>query len=282
MDATAAFKKSVIIKHIFICLIAFIMLYPVLWMLGSSFKPANMIFTEIWFWPKEWNFQNYANGWSGFQGSSFARFLVNSSLVSIGAVLGNVITCSMAAYAFARLNFRFKAVCFALMLMTIMLPLHVTLIPRYILFNNLGWVNTFAPLIAPKWVATDGFFIFLTVQFIRGLPKELDEAATIDGCGPVMIFWRIIVPLALPALITTMIFTFMWTWDDFFSQLIFLSDVTKYTVPLGLRLFLDSSSQSDWGPMFAMSVLSLVPCFILFITLQKYFVEGIATSGLKG
>lgn len=282
MDSSSAFKGTVIVKHIFICLIAFVMLYPVLWMLGSSFKPANQIFTEIWFWPKEWNFQNYVSGWSGFQGSSFARFLVNSSLVSAGAVLGNVITCSMAAYAFARLNFRFKAVCFALMLMTIMLPLHVTLIPRYILFNNLGWVNTFAPLIAPKWVATDGFFIFLTVQFIRGLPRELDEAATIDGCGPVQIFWRIIIPLALPALITTMIFTFMWTWDDFFSQLIFLSDVTKYTVPLGLRLFLDSSSQSDWGPMFAMSVFSLVPCFILFITLQKYFVEGIATSGLKG
>lgn len=282
MDTGSASRSTLLLKHFIICLIAFVMLYPVLWMVGSSFKPANMIFTEIWFWPRQWNFHNYVSGWSGFQGSSFARFLLNSGLVSLGAVLGNVITCSMAAYAFARLHFRFKAAFFALMLMTIMLPQHVTLIPRYILFNHLGWVNTFAPLIVPKWMATDGFFIFLTVQFIRGLPKELDEAATIDGCGPVQIFSRIIVPLALPALITTMIFTFMWTWDDFFSQLIFLSDISKYTVPLGLRLFLDSSSQSDWGPMFAMSVLSLVPCFILFITLQKYFVEGIATSGLKG
>lgn len=282
MGTGGTFKKMILLKHVIICLIAFVMLYPVLWLVGSSFKPANMIFSETWFWPRQWNFHNYASGWFGFQDSSFARFLLNSSLVSLGAVLGNVITCSMAAYAFARLDFRFKTLCFALMLMTIMLPLHVTLIPRYILFNQLGWVNTFAPLILPKWVATDGFFIFLTVQFIRGLPKELDEAATIDGCGPIQIFWRIIIPLALPALITTMIFTFMWTWDDFFSQLIFLSDISKYTVPLGLRLFLDSSSQSDWGPMFAMSVLSLVPCFILFITLQKYFVEGIATSGLKG
>lgn len=273
MDTGSSSRSTLLLKHVIICLIAFVMLYPVLWMVGSSFKPANMIFSEIWFWPRQWNFHNYVTGWFGFQGSSFARFLLNSALVSLGAVLGNVITCSMAAYAFARLHFRFKAVFFALMLMTIMLPQHVTLIPRYILFNHLGWVNTFAPLIVPKWMATDGFFIFLTVQFIRGLPKELDEAATIDGCGPVQIFSRIIVPLALPALITTMIFTFMWTWDDFFSQLIFLSDISKYTVPLGLRLFLDSSSQSDWGPMFAMSVLSLVPCFILFITLQKYFVE---------
>lgn len=277
-----AVSRTAFMKHGIIISIAFIMLYPVLWMLGSSFKPAHMIFTETWFWPSEWNFANYVSGWVGIQGNPFYRFLVNSATVSLGAVVGNVISCSMAAYAFARLTFRFKTVGFALMLMTIMLPHHVTLIPQYILFNKLGMINSFLPLILPKWLATDAFFIFLMVQFIRGLPKELDEAATIDGCGPVHIYWRIIIPLALPAIITTMIFTFLWTWDDFFSQLIYLSDVTKYTVPLGLRLFLDSSSQSDWGPMFAMSVLSLLPCFVIFIACQKYFVEGIATSGLKG
>nr|WP_235549514.1 carbohydrate ABC transporter permease [Paenibacillus sp. Root444D2] len=271
-----------LLKHTLIIAIAFVMLYPVLWMVGSSFKPANQIFTEIWIWPKAWNTSNYTTGWNGVAGNSFSTFLNNSLIVSILAVIGNVFSCSMAAYAFARLNFRFKAICFALMLMTIMLPHHVTLIPQYILFNKLGWVNTFFPLVTPKWLATDAFFIFLTIQFIRGLPRELDEAATIDGCGPIQIYGRIIMPLALPALITTAIFTFLWTWDDFFSQLIYLSDVTKYTVPLGLRMFLDSSSQSDWGPMFAMSVLSLFPCFIIFILCQKYFVEGIATSGIKG
>ncbi|SFF39458.1 multiple sugar transport system permease protein [Paenibacillus algorifonticola] len=275
-------RKTVWLKHLAIMLIAFVMLYPVLWMVGSSFKPNNVIFTEIGIWPQQWEWSNYLAGWSGIQGNPFSRFLSNSMIVSIGAVLGNVLSCSMAAYAFARLSFRFKAAAFGLMLLTIMLPHHVTLIPQYILFNQLGWVNSFLPLIAPKWLATDGFFIFLTVQFIRGLPKELDEAATIDGCGLIQIYWRIVLPLAVPALITTTIFTFLWTWDDFFSQLIYLSDVTKFTVPLGLRLFLDSSSQSDWGPMFAMSVLSLLPCFIIFILCQKYFVEGIATSGIKG
>ncbi|KQO12746.1 carbohydrate ABC transporter permease [Paenibacillus sp. Leaf72] len=275
-------RKTVWLKHLAIMLIAFVMLYPVLWMVGSSFKPNNVIFTEIGIWPQQWQWSNYLAGWSGIQGNPFSRFLGNSMIVSIGAVLGNVLSCSMAAYAFARLSFRFKAAAFGLMLLTIMLPHHVTLIPQYILFNQLGWVNSFLPLIAPKWLATDGFFIFLTVQFIRGLPKELDEAATIDGCGLIQIYWRIVLPLAVPALITTTIFTFLWTWDDFFSQLIYLSDVTKFTVPLGLRLFLDSSSQSDWGPMFAMSVLSLLPCFIIFIICQKYFVEGIATSGIKG
>lgn len=271
-----------LLKHTLIIAIAFVMLYPVLWMVGSSFKPANQIFTETWIWPKAWNTSNYTTGWAGVAGNSFSTFLNNSLIVSLLAVVGNVISCSMAAYAFARLNFRFKAICFALMLMTIMLPHHVTLIPQYILFNKLGWVNTFFPLVTPKWLATDAFFIFLTVQFIRGLPRELDEAATIDGCGPIQIYARIIMPLSLPALITTAIFTFLWTWDDFFSQLIYLSDVSKYTVPLGLRMFLDSSSQSDWGPMFAMSVLSLFPCFFIFIICQKYFVEGIATSGIKG
>ncbi|WP_159881811.1 carbohydrate ABC transporter permease [Paenibacillus puerhi] len=274
--------KSVWFKHAIIIGMAFVMLYPVLWMVASSFKPAHQIFSEIGLWPKQWVWDNYARGWAGVGDNPFSRFLGNSLIVALGAVLGNVVTCSMAAYAFARLRFRFKAVGFGLMLLTIMLPHHVTLIPQYILFNQLGWVNTYLPLIVPKWLATDAFFIFLTVQFIRGLPRELDEAATIDGCGPVQIFWRVIVPLAVPALITTTIFTFLWTWDDFFSQLIYLSETSMFTVPLGLRLFLDSSSQSDWGPMFAMSVLSLAPCFLIFIVCQKYFVEGIATSGIKG
>ncbi|MGG1516554.1 carbohydrate ABC transporter permease [Paenibacillus oryzisoli] len=275
-------RNTVWLKHLAISLIAFVMLYPVLWMLASSFKPGSQIFSEIGLWSKKWVLTNYSQGWFATQGNSFSRYLMNSMTVSLGAVLGNVISCSMAAYAFARLKFSFKSIGFGLMLMTIMLPHHVTLIPQYILFNKLGLVNSFFPLILPKWMATDAFFIFLTIQFIRGLPRELDEAATVDGCGPVQIYWRIILPLAVPALITTTIFTFLWTWDDFFSQLIYLSDVTKFTVPLGLRLFLDSSSKSDWGPMFAMSVLSLIPCFAIFIVCQKYFVEGIATSGIKG
>jgi multiple sugar transport system permease protein len=168
------------------------------------------------------------------------------------------------------------------MLMSMMIPGHVTLIPQYIMFHKLGLVNTFWPLIIPKIFATDGFFVFLIVQFIRGLPRELDEAATIDGCGLYQIYWRIILPLSLPALITTAIFTFTWTWDDFFNQLIYLNETSTFTVPLGLRLFLDSTSQSAWGPMFAMSVISLIPSLIVFSSCQKYFIQGIATTGLKG
>lgn len=277
-----AFIRSAILKHIVLSILAFVMIYPVLWLLGSSFKLSNMIFSEIGLWPKQWDFQNYVNGLAGVQENPFYKFLINSVIVAVGAVLGNVISCSMSAFAFARLNFRFKTIGFALMLMTIMLPHHVTLIPQYIFFHSIGWVNTFLPLIIPKWLAVDGFFVFLIVQFMRGLPREFDEAATIDGCNTIEIYWRIIMPLASPALITTAIFTFLWTWDDFLSQVIYLSDVNIYTAPLGLRLFLDTSSRSDWGALFAMSVLSLVPCFIIFMACQKYFVEGISTSGVKG
>jgi multiple sugar transport system permease protein len=187
----------------------------------------------------------------------------------------------MAAYAFARLEFRGKKLFFAIMLATIMLPIHVVIVPQYILFSELGWINTFWPLIVPKFLATDGFFVFLMVQFIRGLPKDLDEAARIDGCGHVRIFCRIILPLSMPALATTAIFTFIWTWNDFFSQLIFLTSPDMYTVPVALRTFVDSSSQTSWGPLFAMSVIALGPVFGFFLAGQKYLVKGIATTGIK-
>jgi multiple sugar transport system permease protein len=167
-------------------------------------------------------------------------------------------------------------------MVTLMLPGHATTIPRYLMFRGFGWINTFLPFIVPKLFATDAFFIFLLVQFIRGLPKDMDESARIDGCGKFRIYRSIILPLSSPAIITTVLFTFLWTWDDFFNQMLYLNSPEKYTVPMGLRLFLDSSGASSWGPMFAMSVLSLLPCFVLFFSLQKYFVQGIATTGIKG
>jgi len=188
----------------------------------------------------------------------------------------------MAAYAFAKLEFAWKKALFVAMLGTMMLPYHVLIIPQYIMFNALGWVNTILPLITPKFLATEGFFIFLMVQFMRSLPSELDKAATVDGCGPIQIYWRLVLPLSLPVLVTTIIFTFIWTWNDFFSQLLYLNDASKYTVSLGLRLFLDSTSQSQWGPMFAMSTLTLVPIFVVFLFFQRFIIEGITSGGLKG
>ncbi|GIQ66517.1 hypothetical protein PACILC2_50850 [Paenibacillus cisolokensis] len=168
------------------------------------------------------------------------------------------------------------------MLMTLMLPFHVTVIPQYIMFNRFGWINTYLPLTVPKFFAVEAFFVFLIVQFIRSLPKELDQAAKIDGCGPIRMYGYLIVPLTLPALITTAIFTFIWTWNDFFSQLLYISGIQLYTVALGLRMFTDSSGESSWGALFAMSILTLVPVFVMFIFAQRYLIEGIAAGGIKG
>ncbi len=258
------------------------MLYPILWLIAASFKHSNAIFSDPTLIPKVITLENYRNGWAGIGIVGFDTFFRNSFIICLFSAGANAMFCSLTAYAFARLKFIGKNFWFALMMITLMLPSHVTTIPRYIIFRSLGWVDTFLPFIVPKFFATDAFFIFLLVQFIRGLPKDIDDSALIDGCGKFGIYTRIIMPLTLPALITTVLFTFLWTWDDFFNQLLYLTSPNTYTVPMGLRLFLDSSGMSSWGPMFAMSVVSLIPAFILFFSLQKYFVRGIATTGIKG
>lgn len=268
-------------RHAAIILFGLLMLYPVLWLILSSFKPNHLIFTNSSLIPTSFTLDHFVNGWKGLQGVSFGRFFGNSALISVMSVLGNVISCSLAAYAFSRLKFKFKGLWFSIMLVTIMLPYHVTLVPQYILYNELHWINTYFPLILPKWLAQDSFFILLMVQFIRGIPRELDESATIDGCGQSQIFFRIVVPLLVPALITTAIFTFIWSWDDFFSQMIYLSKIDLFTVQLGIRSLFDPSGQSDWGVLLAMSTLSLLPVTIIFLVFQRYFLEGIATTGLK-
>ena len=175
-----------IIKHILMVAAALLMIYPLLWMLVSSFRPTDEIFRDSGLLLTGLHVENYTEGWNALQ-YPFSRYLINSVILVLGCILGNVISCSLAAYAFARLKFKFKNIFFAIMLLTIMLPMHVIIVPQYIMFSQFGWVNTFLPLILPKLLATDAFFVFLMVQFIRGLPKELDEAARIDGCG----HWRI-------------------------------------------------------------------------------------------
>jgi len=272
-----------ILTHLFIIVLGFMMIYPVLWMIISSFKPNNMIFSDPGLIPKAVTIENYISGWKGYAGTTFGRFFTNSFILCLGSVLGNLISCTMAAYAFARLKFTGKNFWFAIMMVTLMLPGQVTLVPRYIMFNTFGWVGTTLPLLAPKYLATDAFFVFLLVQFFRSLPKELDEAAIMDGCGKFGVFFRIILPLAKPALVTTSLFTFLWTWDDFMSPLLYLTKPDTYTVSRALRTFVgDAGSVANWGGALAMATLSLIPPFILFFSLQKYFVQGISTTGLKG
>ncbi|WP_332774840.1 carbohydrate ABC transporter permease [Polaromonas sp.] len=267
-------------RHGLLIAAAFLMLYPLLWMAASSFKPESIIFTDLSIWPPAFDFGNYVKGWTALQ-ESFTVFFKNSVIVAVLVVIGNTISCSITAYAFARLEFRGRRIWFVVMLGTLMLPYHVTLIPQYVLFLKLGWIDTFLPLIVPKFLAADAFFIFLMVQFFRGLPRELDEAAVLDGCGPWRIYWKIILPLSLPVLATTAIFSFLWTWNDFLGPLVYLNEAANYTVPLALRSFVDSTGQSAWGQLFAMSVLAILPIFLFFLFFQRLIIEGVAHSGMK-
>jgi multiple sugar transport system permease protein len=270
-----------ILSHLLVLAGALVMIYPLIWMISASFKPQDLLFGNTSLWSSSWTTENYTDGWNALD-YPFTVFFVNSLIVCIGAIVGNLISCSMAAYAFARLRFKYRVFWFVLMQGAIMLPSHILIVPQYILFKDLGWINTFLPMVAPKFFATDAFFIFLMIQFIRGIPRELDEAAKMDGCSLFGFYWRVVLPLSLPALVTTAIFTFIWTWNDFFSQLIFLNDESLYTIPVALRGFLDSTGNSAYGQLFAMSVLSLVPIIGFFLIFQRLLLEGASTTGLKG
>jgi len=269
-----------VVLHGLLIAASIVMLYPLIWMLSASVRPTGEIFSSPSIIPSAISLDGFVNGWNALR-ISFGQFFWNSLVISVLSVMGNVMSCSLAAFAFTRMTFPGRNIAFALMLGTMMLPYHVTLIPQYILFLNLGWVNTWLPLVVPKFLAADAFFIFLMVQFFRGIPRELDEAAMMDGCSPWRIYWRIMLPLSTPVLATAAIFTFLWTWDDFFGPLIYLSDMADFTVQLGLRSLVDSSGDSDWNSMFAMSVLSLLPVLIFFLLFQRMLIEGIATTGMK-
>ncbi|MEU8072949.1 carbohydrate ABC transporter permease [Micromonospora sp. NPDC049151] len=275
--------RSVLRLVVLVAIVA-VVLYPLFWMLGTSVKSQAEIASNVGLLPERLTPGNYLDGWTNFD-ISFGRFFLNSALVSGLTVAGNALSCLLAAYALGRLRFRLRKLWFAVMIGTLLLPGHVLIVPQYILFRSLGLVGgdwPYLPLLVPQFLATEAFFVFLMVQFMRGIPRELDEAATIDGASPYGVFRHVILPLSRPALVTTAIFSFIWTWNDFFRQLVFLSSLEDYTVPVALTLFIDSTSQSAVGPMFAMSVLSLLPVFLFFLAFQRMLVEGINTSGLKG
>ena len=269
-----------VVRHLLLSLFLLLMIYPLLWMVASSIKPGHLILTEPGLIPSEVTFDNYKNGWNALN-EPFSRFFLNSLLITVGSIVGNLFSCSLAAYALARLNFKMRRFYFAVTLASVMLPFHVLVIPQYIFFSELNLVNTYFPLLLPKFLATDAFFIFLMVQFIRTIPRDLDRAAYLDGASAFRVFWDIILPLMRPALITTTIFTFIWTWNDFFTPLIYLTRQHLYTVPLALNTLVDSESQQGIGLLFAMSLLSLIPVLLVFTVAQRFLIQGIATTGLK-
>ena len=268
--------------HAFVLVVTAIVLYPALWMLMSSFKPTADIVGNVSLWPESASLANYATALRGIGGVSFWTFFWNSMFLAVASVVGIALSSSVASYAFARIEFPGRKVFFSLMIATLLLPFHVVIIPQYIVFNNLGLIDSFVPLLIGKFLAAEAFFVFLMVQFMRNLPRELDEAARIDGAGHVRIFTAIMLPLMKPALVTSSIFAFIWSWNDFFGPLLYLKDPALYSLPIALRLFVDQTSTSDYGAQMAMSVLALIPVMLFFLLFQRYLVGGVATQGLKG
>ncbi len=270
------------VYHLLVILFGFAMIYPLIWMVMSSFKPADEIFRNAsTLLPTKFILSNYSTGWQGFAKYGFDHFFKNSFLIAGLATFGTLLSAPVVAFGFARLKFPGRGIWFALMLLTMMLPFQIIMIPQYIIFHKLGWVGTILPLVLPNFTG-GAFFVFLIIQFIHGIPRELDESAKIDGCTWYGIYARIILPLIVPAIVTCGIFSFMWKWDDFLASLLYLNAPRQYTVAIALKMFSDPAAGSDWGSMFAMSTLSLIPIMLIFIFCQKYLVEGISTEGLKG
>ncbi|MDP9982427.1 multiple sugar transport system permease protein [Pseudarthrobacter oxydans] len=282
-ESVAAKRTKSGIFHAVTLALTCVVLYPALWMVASAFKPNSEIGgANTSLWSNNFSFDNFLTAMDGIGGVSTLTFFTNSLVLALGAVIGTILSASVSAYAFARIKFPGRSILFGMMIATLLLPFHVVIIPQYIVFQQLGLVDTYVPLLIGKFLAADAFFVFLMVQFMRNLPAELDEAARIDGAGHVRIFTAIMLPLMKPALISTSIFSFIWSWNDFLGPLLYLNTPEKYPLPLALRLFVDQTQSSDYGAMIAMSVLALLPVLIFFLVFQRYIVEGVSTQGLKG
>ena len=277
-------KKTVktILSYLVIAVIGLVLLYPILWMFFAAFKTNDEIFGSTKLLATHYSFQNFIDGWRGSGTMTYAVYFWNTFRLVSPVTLLTLVSSTLVAYGFARFNFPFKKALFSLLIATLMLPNAVIIIPRYTLFAKFGWIDTYIPFYALAALACYPFFIFMLVQFLRGIPRDLDESAYIDGCGTFRTLMQIILPLMKPSLFSAALFQFMWTYNDYFNSLIFINSGKKYTVSLALRLSLDSESVINWGKIMATSFVVVLPLILLFFMAQKYFVEGIATSGLKG
>ena len=262
--------------------VALVMLYPLLWLTGASFKSNAEIFTEAGFWPSRFDFGAYVKGWKTSTEYTFATYFLNSFAIVVPRIVVTVISCVLVAYAFARFEFFGKKLLFGIMVATMMLPLIVLRLPQYLMFRQFGWLDSYLPLILPSAFATDTFFVFMLVQFLRGIPRDMEEAAMIDGCNALQLLWHIIVPLLKPAIISVVVFQFIWTMNDFMGPLIYLASVEKYPVALALKMSIGATEEVEWASVIAISVVALLPSVVVFFLAQRHFIEGAASSGIKG
>ena len=268
------------IRYALMILVGLLFVLPFAWMVSTSFKQPSQIYEIPLRWiPDPPTLQNFVQGWTVLP---FGTYFANTILITLLGTFGTVLSCGLVAYGFAKFRSRLSPIMFILVISTMMLPSQVTLIPTYMMFSQFRWVDTFMPLVVPQFFAVGAFYIFLLRQFFKTIPKELDDAALIDGCGSLRYFWQIIVPLSKPAMLTVAVFAAINNWNDFLGQLIYLNSDAKYTVAIGLSFFNSKYGTQQMNLLMAVSLVSMLPLLATFFFVQKHFVQGIATTGIKG
>lgn len=276
-------KTGIGIAYIILIAVGILMIYPLVWLFFASFKSNQELFGKLALLPEHFSLDGIRNGWKGSGQFTYATFYLNTLKLVVPTVLFTVLSTGIVAYGFARFRFPGKKFLFLLMISTLMLPDTVITIPRYVLFNKFGWIDTYLPFWMPALLACYPFFIYMQIQFMRGIPRELDESAYVDGCNPFMTYVRILLPLMKPAIFSVVIFQTLWRWNDYFNNLIYISSVRKYTLSLALKMSIDGTGAvTQWNQVLSMSFVSMIPPTLLYFFAQKYFVEGITAGGLKG
>ncbi len=276
-------KKNRLGAYCILICVGILMIYPLIWLFFATFKSNQELFGSLALLPEKFLTDGIVKGWKGSGQFTYTRFYLNTFIMAVPTVLFTIVSTGIVSYGFARFRFPGKKVLFLLMMSTLMLPDSVIIIPRYVLFNKLGWVDTYLPFWIPGLLACYPFFIFMQVQFLRGIPKELDESACVDGCNPFTTYVKILFPLMKPAVFSVTIFQFLWRWNDYFNNLIYISSVKNYTLSLALKMSIDGTGAvTQWNQVLSMSFLSMIPPTLLYFFAQKYFVEGITAGGVKG
>lgn len=276
-------KYGTLVRYILLTAVAFVMLYPIIWLIGASFKTNAEIFSSIGFLPKKIDFTSYIKGWQTGTEYTFATYFINTFKIVIPKVVFSIVSCTLTAYAFARFDFPLKKILFSLLISTMFLPHVVTRIPLYLLWKQVGLLDSYVPLIANTIFASEPFFVFMLIQFLRSVPRDYDEAATIDGCNSLQILTKILLPVLKPAIVSVALFQFIWSTNDFLGPMIYISSVEKYPVAIALKMAMDASAGViPWNQIIAMSLIGLLPSIVLFFFASKQFVDGVSAGGLKG
>lgn len=276
---------SVILRYLVLILVGFVMVYPLLWMISATFKNNSEIFSNIGLIPKNPTFEGYKNAMKSYGGDiNIWKSMLNTYSYVIPKVIFTLISSTITAYGFSRFKFKGRNLLFAVLMSTLFLPQVVLNVPQFVLFTKLGWVdsNLYLPLIVPTLFATDTYFVFMLIQFMRNIPKELEEAAQIDGCNIVQTLIKIVVPMLMPALVSCALFQFMWSSNDFMGPLLYVKTPANYPAAIFVKLSMDADTGFEWNRVLATSLISIIPSLVIFFMAQDQFVDGIAAGGVKG